>query len=350
MVEETTRAIGSIVARKQSRQSERGMVVMSLGDHLDELRTRLIHALLGLAPLFALGLYFGDRILVLLTRPMRAALQHEGLPAKMLATGVFETFGTWILVGVLVTVVIGFPWILYQAWKFVSPGLYAEERRFAYFLFPLSLVLSITGVLFMYLAVLPVMLVFMVHFTTGMVPEDPGVAEAGAGVVLPNYPVIAGDPKAPRAGDVWINSELNQIRVCLGVADDLPIIRGSELIKATGIVHQPRVREYVDQIVQLAIAFALTFQAPVVVLLLGWTRIVRRESLTRNRRIILFVIAIVAAVMAPPDPLSMMMLGVPLWILFEFGILLLRIFPSPSALSGKEPAGKEGNTDDEAHP
>ncbi len=84
----------------------------------------------------------------------------------------------------------------------------------------------------------------------------------------------------------------------------------------------------------LGIMFALAYQAPVVVLLLGWVGIVNVPMLRKNRRIAIFVITAVSAVITPPDPLSMMLLAIPLYILYEFGVLLLRLFPSPRAMAG----------------
>ncbi|MFN9968389.1 MAG: twin-arginine translocase subunit TatC, partial [Phycisphaerae bacterium] len=176
----------SIVKKSRRDSSDRGpdapQKVMSLGDHLDELRTRVIHALWGIAILFFGSLYFGPTVLNWLIKPVQAALRAEGLPATMLATGMFETFFTYLKISTVASVALGFPWILWQLWKFVAPGLYRHERRFVTMLLPMSLMLTILSSLFLYFFVLPVMLHFFVHFGTTVSPTQAAIAEPPAGV------------------------------------------------------------------------------------------------------------------------------------------------------------------------
>lgn len=335
MVEQTTKAVQKVIARKQTREAQTGMEVMSLGDHLEELRRRLIYAILGLAPIFGVGLYFGKGLITLLITPMQHALRAEGLADQFIANSMFEVFGAWVMVGFLVTIVAGFPWVLYQAWKFISPGLYAHERRFVYLLMPLSVTLSVVGVLFMYFVALPAMLVFFVHFSATLKTPTSPTVEVPAALVVPSVPVLQGDPASPKPGEMWINELMGgQLRICMRLEGRTPVIYGLTPTKASGVVQMPRVREYLDQVIMLGIMFALAYQAPVVVLLLGWVGIVNVPMLRKNRRIAIFVITALSAVITPPDPLSMMLLAVPLYILYEFGVLLLRLFPSPRAMAG----------------
>ncbi|MEK6701072.1 MAG: twin-arginine translocase subunit TatC [Planctomycetota bacterium] len=327
MVEETAEAVTKVITRKQAGQSSKGLAVMSLGEHLNELRRRLIYALLGLAPIFILGLVFGQQLLNFLIRPVQQALMDAGLPPTLQATGIFETFGTYLLLAVLITVVFGFPWILYQAWRFVAPGLFDAEKRFAHILLPMSVVLTVVGVAFMYKVILPILLTFFVHFTTGIGNQTVETAPVPEGVVLATTPVLAKDPPTPTAGQSWINSELRQWRVALPTEDGSVAVFGTPLIKAAGITQLPRVREYVDQLVGLALAFAGAFQAPVVVLLLGWVGIVDIPMLKKYRKYVLFIVVVVAAAITPPDPFSIFLLAVPLYGLFELGVLLLGVFP-----------------------
>lgn len=344
MVEETTGVVGKAIALKQSRQAEAGGEVMSLGDHLDELRTRLIYALLGLAPIFIAGLFFSKTILGFLITPMKKALQNEQLPAKFLATELFEVFSSWVLIAFLVTVIVGFPWVLYQAWRFVSPGLYIHERRFVYILMPLSVALSILGVLFMYVVALPAMLHFFVHFSTTIQDFATEIKIVEHAAPLPNVPVVEGDPSSVKIGDMWVNTPLQSFRICIGMAGEVPQILGVPLERPSAIQQTPKVREYLGQIITFGIMFALAFQAPVVVLLGGWVGFFTIPSLKKSRRIAIFIIAAISAVVTPPDPLSMMLLAVPLYILYEFGVFLLWIFPSPRALgkNAEETEGGEG--------
>jgi sec-independent protein translocase protein TatC len=315
--------------------------VMSLGDHLEELRRRIMYALFGLLPLFIVGLYFGKTLLAFLMTPMERALRAEGLNTRFLATSMFETFTTWIMVAFLVTLIFGLPWVLYQGWRFVAPGLYSHERRFVYVLMPMSILLSVAGVLFMYFLALPTMLAFFVHFTTNLEPPSPGPSVLPPGVVLPMVPILPGDPPEPTPGQYWFNETLGQIRMCVGMNGAAPILHGVALERSASIVQMPKLGEYLNQFLMLGVMFALAFQAPVVVLLLGWIGIITVETLKKNRRMVIFIIAAIAAIFTPPDPLSMILLAVPLYVLFEFGVLLLWLFPSPSRLTHKKSEDKD---------
>ncbi len=247
MVEQTTKAVQKVIARKQTREAQTGMEVMSLGDHLEELRRRLIFAILGLAPIFGVGLYFGKGLISLLISPMQHALRAEGLADQFMANSMFEVFGAWVMVGFLVTIVAGFPWVLYQAWRFVSPGLYDHERRFVYLLMPLSVALSVIGVLFMYFVALPAMLVFFVHFSASLETPTSPVVEVPSGLVMASVPVLQGDPANPKVGETWINEPMGgQLRICMKVEGGVPVVYGLTPTKASGVVQVPRVREYLD--------------------------------------------------------------------------------------------------------
>lgn len=309
-------------------EADEPTAVMSLGEHLDELRKRLIYSLAGLIPIFITGLLFGKHLMNLVMTPMETALRNEGINPRFMITSMFEAFSTWIMVAFLVTIIVGFPWILYQVWRFVAPGLYSHERRFAYLLLPLSLALSGLGVLFMYFVALPAMLAFFVHFTTNLEQPDTGPVEIPAAVVLPSLPLLKGDPPAPEVGQMWFNETLGQLRMCVGVTDGKPVLRGVGLEKATSVVQMPKLAEYLNQFITFGILFAVSFQTPVIILLMGWIRLVTLAGLRKNRRMAIFIIAAISAVVTPPDPLSMMLLAVPLYILFELGVFLLWQFPS----------------------
>ncbi|HEX8877258.1 MAG TPA: twin-arginine translocase subunit TatC [Phycisphaerales bacterium] len=334
--------------RDASRDPSRelGEKVMSLGDHLDELRTRVIHALWGIAILFFGSLYFGPTVLNWMIKPVQAALRAEGLPATMLATGMFETFFTYLKISTVASVALGFPWILWQLWKFVAPGLYRHERRFVTMLLPMSLVLTILSSLFLYFVVLPVMLHFFVHFGTTVSPTQAAVAPMPEGVAPLNIPVLAADPPAPKVGDVWFNSDLKELRLALvaaGAAEGAkPLIYSTPLSTSSGILLQPKIREWVDTLLGLALAFAAGFQLPVVVLLLGWIGVVTPAFLTKYRLHALFVIAVIAALITPPDPISMLIMMAPLYVLYEVSIWMLRVFPASRVAgdTGGEPDGE----------
>ena len=121
---------------------------MSFGDHLEELRKRLIWAIASVAPIFIVALVFGEQILAFIIRPAQERLLAAGQPATMLQTNPIELLSAWLKVAAVVTIVVGIPLILLQLWFFVAPGLYQHEQRFAKILLPLSVLLSLAGLAF----------------------------------------------------------------------------------------------------------------------------------------------------------------------------------------------------------
>ncbi|MFO0785300.1 MAG: twin-arginine translocase subunit TatC [Phycisphaerales bacterium] len=328
-------------ALKARRREINPQHIMSLGDHLEELRKRVMLALIGVAVLFFAGLYFGPTILNWLIRPVQHALREQGLAPSLLATGMFETFFTYLKISTVAAVALGLPWIIWQAWRFIAPGLYRHEQRFVTMLLPLSLVLTILSALFLYFVVLPVMLHFFVHFGATVSPETAQTAPLPANVSPLNIPVLTADPQTPRAGDLWFNKDLKELRVALPDASGGVTVYSSAFSTATGIVLQPRIREWIDTLLGLALAFAAGFQLPVVIMLLGWVGIVTPAFLSQYRKHALFVIGVIAALLTPPDPISMVILMAPLYALYEFGIVMLRLFPASKVAGDRaEPDGE----------
>ncbi len=313
------------------RNAER---VMSFGDHLEELRVRVILALLGLIIALIAGLALGAPMLNLLLRPLTDALQNAGQPVQLLATSPFETFVAYLKVGLIFAILVAFPWIVYQLWLFVAPGLYAAEKRFVYFLIPLSGVLSALSALFLYYFLLPVSLYFLIIFGTGIVKESPGIAEVPPGIVAPFIPVLKGDPPPALLaedgpfppGSSWINSNIAQLRFHVGAGK----IMGLALNSGGQIAQMYRVGEYISIVFGLAFAFAVAFQLPLVMLLLNWVGIIEPKDVTKYRKHAVFGCAVGGAVFTPQDPWSMIMLGTALYALFEFGIVLMRFVPARS--------------------
>lgn len=325
---------------------------MGLGEHLDELRRRVMWGVLGLIPILIVALVYADGLLAIMLQPVLRALRDAGLPPMLQATGVLETFMTWFKVAMIATLVVGAPWVLFQAWKFVAPGLYASERRFAYILTPLSITLTAAGVVFMYFVMLPAGLFFLVNFGNDLGAQQVEAAPLPAGVVLTAWPVLKADPDAPQPGQVWINESLKEIRVCISVTKSaegktIADVRGTTLTKQTTVAQQYRIREYVDLFFGLTLAFVVAFQLPVVVLLLGWVGLVTPKGLGKYRKHAFMICAVAGAILTPtPDPLSMMLLQVPMYLLFELGVLLLRLLPA-SRVRGKGP--RRGDPQPEQH-
>jgi Sec-independent protein secretion pathway component TatC len=252
---------------------------MPLGEHLEELRRRITIALLGLVPLAIASLVLGRGILGFIMRPALDALVASGYARLMTAAGPLEGFGSYIKVSLIITLLVGSPWILFQLWRFVAPGLYAHERRFVYFLLPLSAVLTVLGVLFLYLVIMPVLLRFFLDFGGSLGAADIPTAPPPADVNLSHIAVLAADPPNPAVGDEWVNTAEMLRRTCVAIHGGKPVIYSSQLFGQLGLIPMYRVSEYVQLLLSLSLAFAGAFQTPVVVLLLGWAGIIDRAFL-----------------------------------------------------------------------
>jgi len=307
---------------------------MSLGQHLEDLRRRLIFAILGLVPIFVLSLAYGESLLEFLISPAQDLLRQKGFPDTFLTTGPLELFNTYFYISMVASVALGAPWILYQLWRFVAPGLYERERRFVYLILPLSTALVIASVLFLFRVALPMTLSFLISFGSDIGKHNVPMAELPAGIVLPAIPMLDADPTAPTEGSYWFNRTFNEIRVCAKVVEGVPDIRSVQTLKPVGVRPEYRISEYVKLLLSLSLAFAAGFQAPVIVLLLGWAGLVTPAFLRKYRRHAFLICAIAAALLTPGDISSMFAMLAPLYLLFELGIVLLVIFPAKKVAAG----------------
>jgi sec-independent protein translocase protein TatC len=138
------------LAEKENRG---GDVTMTILEHLEELRSRLIKILIAAAFGFAVGYYFSKPILDFLEKPLIAALPEA--QKQLIYTGLTEAFFTYLKVGLLVGIFIASPFILYQIWAFVSPGLYKKEKSILVPITVVSFLLFVGGAAFAYFVVFP---------------------------------------------------------------------------------------------------------------------------------------------------------------------------------------------------
>ncbi len=303
---------------------------MSLGDHLEDLRKRLFLAIFGVVPIFVVAFGSGRYLLDLLIAPARRKLLDGGHNSSLLATGPFETFGTVVHLAVVVTLLLGSPWILFQLWKFISPGLYKHERRVVHLLIPFSGLLTVLSMLFLYFVILPVILTFFITYASKVSGQSTvPTAPVPTGIVIPTIPVLEADPESPTLGMTWINEPLMQQRIVIGIQDDnqTPIIRALHLTTNIGIIQQYRISEYIKAVLNMGLAFGIAFQTPVVVVMLGWVGILDPRTMGKYRKHAIAVCCILGAFLTPADPLSMVLLAGPLYGLYELGLFILRIFP-----------------------
>ncbi|MEY3024804.1 MAG: Sec-independent protein translocase protein TatC, partial [Planctomycetota bacterium] len=250
--------------------------VMTFGEHLEELRRRLILALAVPLPLAILAFVFADSIRAVITAPLYSALEARKLPTQVQALSPVETLTTDLFLAVILALVLSAPWLVYQLWKFVEPGLYANERRFARFLMPSSAILVAIGLSVLYWIMLPLMLLFLVGFgqpgptetfpiggaqspaATESSAEDSPPAEArdaspseeattpsieatndgdatpaptGAPRNLATLPILDAPPASLQPGDAWIDESTAQIRVAVPAGDGLLEIRSVALAR-----------------------------------------------------------------------------------------------------------------------
>ncbi len=322
-------------------------LTMTFGDHLEDLRRRLFWALLGPIPILIVCLIFGGPLLEFLVHPLETQLRAASQPIRLLATSPVEPFGAYLKVGMSVAVLISAPWILYQVWLFIAPGLYEHERRFVYFLIPGSAVLTAAAMVFLYKLMLPVMLRFFIVFGSLIVQTSPATAPIPDGVTLPTAPILSADPQTPEPGQFWINDSIRELRFAAVGRDGSVVILGAPLATGGTISQQYRIGEYVNLVFGLALVFAIAFQLPLVMLLLSWTGILKASDLAPWRKHALFVCAIAGAFFTPADPGSMILLAAPLYLLFELGLFLMRALPASRVAQGFSTHDENDNREDD---
>jgi sec-independent protein translocase protein TatC len=233
-------------------------------EHLVELRNRLVYSMIAFFICF-IGCYFvATPIYTFLTQPLADAMAARP-DAKMIFTAVYEAFFTNVKVGMFGALCLAFPFMAFQLWMFIAPGLYRHERAaFVPFLIATP-VMFIVGGAFVYYFVLPTAIQFFLGF------ETPG----GNGT--------------------------------------LPI----EL--------QARVGEYLSFVMTLIFAFGFCFELPVLLTLLGRVGIVTSEGLAKARRYAIVGVVAIAAVVTPPDVFSQVALSIPMIALYEASIWCVRL-------------------------
>jgi Sec-independent protein secretion pathway component TatC len=329
---------------------------MSFGDHLEELRRRVFLALAVPLPLAIVLFFVSDPIIVRLYVPLDSVLEAFDLPRRLQSLGPAEVLGIKIKLSLILAAVLSAPWIVWQTWKFVQPGLYGHEQRFVRFLIPGSAILTLTGLGLMYFVMLPLMLQVLVLFGASLSvgaagdAQDPRVAEILAGE--PALELRLEDPKAPQPGDVWLRWPQMELFVAVEAPPPEPdpddpggsppptlnpapveIIRIPQW-RDSMIAQEFRLTTYINFVLLLLLGIVIAFQMPLVILLMGWLGLVTADGLRSKRKYAIFVCALVAAVITPADALSMLMMLVPLVALFELSIVLLVFAPASAVAEG----------------
>ena len=235
--------------------------------HLVELRDRLLRAIVAILIVFVCLMPWAGDLYDILALPMMNTLP-EG--ASMIATGVVTPFFVPVKVTLMVSFLVALPFVLYQAWAFIAPGLYSHEKRVGLPLVLGSTLLFLVGMAFCYFFVFGMVFKFIAEF-------------------------------APQS-----------------------------------IVVAPDIEEYLSFVMTLFIAFGVTFEVPVAVILLVKAGVVSVEKLQEARPYVIVGAFVIAAIITPPDVISQFMLAVPMILLYEAGILIARMLGRTSGSAGAE--------------
>lgn len=221
--------------------------------HLIELRSRLLRSFLALLLVFICLFPWAADLYALLAQPLLAKLPKGG---QMIATDVTTPFFVPLKVAMMVAFLIALPYILSQAWRFVSPGLYEHEKRLVLPLIAASTALFYCGMAFAYFAVFPVVF----GFVTASAPE--------------------------------------------------------------GVAVMTDIDKYLSFALTMFVAFGVTFQVPVAVVVLVRMKVVTPAKLREIRPYVIVGAFVAGAIFTPPDIVSQFMLAIPLWLLYEAGIVV----------------------------
>lgn len=301
---------------------------MSIGDHLEELRRRLLLGLVGLVPAVVVCMLFGRQMLAILCRPLTAALLRYDISPQIYTDELADAFMVYMKLSLIAALAIAGPWIIYQLWQFVSAGLYPKERKYITRYIPLSIGLLITGMLFVYFVVLPFSLQFFITFTMDLpleMPTSPQVRHLAATTQPTFLQSILGDPDYPRENQIWFDTSQNRLKMYVGGKVRV-IPFGPDKLVATHFT----LPDYLDLVLQLLLSFGLAFQLPLVVMALARVGIVEIATLKKWRRFVYLGLAVLAAALAPGDVVTATIaLLVPLMFLYEMGIFLAQMGPTP---------------------
>ena len=307
---------------------------MSIGDHIEDLRKRVLLSIIPPLPLAVFFFLIADPIVRWFLVPLYSVLEKHGLPTQVQVLSPPEFLIAEMKIALGAAFLVAGPWILYQIWKFVSPGLYVQERRFVYFLIPFSTLLGFVGLALMYYIMLPIILNFMVTMAGNVEMNDTSIAvsESMSSIV---FPIVETNPEAAAAGDAWIKMPEGVLTVAVP-SNDVDVLKTLNIPMNHGslISQQFQLSSYLSFVIMLMFAIAVAFQLPMVMLLLGWLGVVTPQWLRAHRKYALFVLAIVSALITPQDAISMVMMLIPLYLLYELGIALI-VFVPVSRVAGK---------------
>lgn len=239
-------------------------------DHINELKNRIIRCIIVFIVLCCFSMFFANDVYDFLADPLvKAMTQHNtGIQRKLIFTGITEGFMTHMRLSLFLGLGLSFPYIIFQIYRFLSPGLYKKEKKIILPFVLGSILLFFLGISMAFFFVAPVACKFFIGF------------------------------------EGLINYNHNKIPVVL----------------------EARISEYLSTIIQLLLSFGIVFQLPIIILMLARLGIVTVEMLRRYRRHAIVLNFVVAAIITPPDVISQISLAVPMVLLYELSIFFVKKF------------------------
>ena len=310
---------------------------MSIGEHLEELRWRLILGLMGFVVALVVCLIYGNTVVAFFCRPLLMTLKANDLPPLVYDRQLGGSFMVYMTISIISAAAIASPWLIYQLWMFIAAGLYPHERKWVTRYAPLSIALLISGMLFVYFVVLPWTIQFFINWTSNMpIPNYSSNVTITPATRPAKVPFFAGDPeiKSLKDGDLYYNTIEGKLNIMVnGVLKSIPFAPMSL------VVPQYDLRDYIDLVVMMLVTFGLAFQLPLVIAAILKIGIVEAAALKKARRYVYFVLLIIAAVITPGDVITATIaLMFPLIGLYEFGIILGQMGKKPEpAEAGEDP-------------
>lgn len=229
----------------------------TLISHLIELRSRVLKALLSVFVVFACLAYFSQDLYQMLAMPLLESLPEN---ATMIATDVASPFFAPFKLTMVLSFFIAIPYVLYQVWGFVAPGLYRNEKKLVAPLLLSSTLLFYLGIAFAYFVVFPVVFAFF----SSVAPE--------------------------------------------------------------GVTMSTDITSYLNFVLKLFFAFGVSFEIPIAIILLCWTGVTDAQSLREKRPYVIVGAFVVGMLLTPPDIISQTLLAIPMWLLFEIGVMIGSIY------------------------
>ena len=224
----------------------------SISNHLIELRSRLLKVFALFVVLSIVGIPFASEVYTFIASPLMDLLPDG---STMIATEVASPFMAPIKLVLYVALLLSMPWLFYQIWMFISPGLYKREKKLTAPLMLSTIILFFCGVSFAFFVVCPIIFKFFI----GMAPEN-----------------------------IQVMTDINQ---------------------------------YLSFIFKLLFAFGIAFEIPIATIIIVKSGLATKESLTSARPYLIVLFLVIGMLLTPPDIFSQLFLAVPMWLLFEIGIL-----------------------------